>query len=73
MNKNDHLISILNKDAKIVNQNVSLRPLQGSSIMITGATGLVGLNLVSSLIEFNNSVEKNILFINTTGYDTGLR
>jgi nucleoside-diphosphate-sugar epimerase len=63
MNKNDRLISILQEDAKIVNQNVSLRPLEGSSIMITGATGLVGLNLVSSLIEFNNSVENKISII----------
>ena len=63
MNKQESLINLLKEDAKKVNQNVSLEPLEGHSIMITGATGLVGLNLVSSLIEFNNSIENKLSII----------
>jgi len=61
MNRNSTLIDILNQDADTVNQNLSLMPLAGSSVMITGATGLVGLNLVSALIAYNKKIDDKVI------------
>lgn len=68
MNKNKQLRSILNNDAEIVNQNISLKPLEGSIITITGASGLVGLNLTASIIKYNETI-KNKIHINAVSYN----
>lgn len=46
MNK---LFEILNNDARRVIKNTDLNTLKGKSILITGASGLLGVNLISAL------------------------
>lgn len=48
----DTLIKILEKDAIQVNKKVKLNPLLGKHIIITGASGLIGINLLMSIKEF---------------------
>ncbi len=67
MNKYNDLLDILHRDAVEVNKNIDLKALEGSSILITGASGLVGLNLISALINHNKQ-SKNIININAVTY-----
>ena len=45
----DTMHNILEKDGGVIVKNVDLSPLKGKSILITGATGLIGMNIVASL------------------------
>jgi len=57
------LIEILERDANYVNKSIDLNYLDNSSILITGSSGLVGINLISAI---GNS-KKNIT-IHATSY-----
>lgn len=63
MNKEETLINILDEDSSVVNSKISLVSLEGSTVTITGASGLVGLNLVSSLNAYNKTAQKKISII----------
>lgn len=47
----------------VVNSNLPLENLDNSSVFITGATGLVGVNLIRALIAINNKGKRNIRII----------
>ena len=49
MKSKDVLLELLEKDAKYVNDRVKLNLLDGLDLTITGATGLVGLNIICAL------------------------
>jgi len=55
MNK---LQKILETDAILINKKVDFRELLGKNIIITGASGLIGINLLMSLREFCNKEGK---------------
>ena len=58
------LLNLLAEDAKIVNKNTSLQPLENKQVTITGATGLVGLNILSALDFYNRNYAKEPISIN---------
>ena len=58
------LLKLLEKDAQYVNERVSLNSLDGLEITITGASGLVGLNIISALNYYNNNLAKKRININ---------
>jgi len=60
MNKDQILLNILNEDAKVVNKKIFLKRLEGSVVTITGASGLVGLNITTALIKYNELADKKI-------------
>ena len=60
MNKDQILLNILNEDAKVVNKKILLKRLEGSVVTITGASGLVGLNITTALIKYNELADKKI-------------
>ena len=66
MNKEDTLLSILKEDSEVVNSKISLKNLEGSTVTITGASGLVGLNLISALNSYNETIKKRISIIAVT-------
>jgi len=68
MNKKDILIGLLEDDAKKVNQSVSLSSLEGTVVTVTGATGLVGFNIICALAYFNEHFAKNYIHINALSY-----
>ena len=49
MTNKGSLIRLLEEDAQAVNKNVDLSALEGKSVTISGSTGLVGINIISSL------------------------
>jgi nucleoside-diphosphate-sugar epimerase len=49
---------ILNKDAIYINKKVDLSELCGKKILITGASGLIGINFLMSLKEFSRKKSK---------------
>ena len=49
MRNKDVLLQLLENDAKYVNDRVTLNPLDGLDLTITGATGLVGLNIICAI------------------------
>lgn len=53
---------ILEEDGKAVagNTAVDWNCLQGCTVLITGATGLIGVNLIRGIMEYNESHEKGI-------------
>ena len=62
------LLNILNRDAKYVNSHVNLDILEGADVTITGATGLVGLNIICALNYYNNNNAKQRININALSY-----
>ena len=68
MSKKDILIGLLNTDAKRVNDKISVSELNGLEITITGATGLIGLNLICALIYYNKHHAKQPIKINALSY-----
>ena len=64
MNKDQILLNILNEDAKVVNKKILLKRLEGSVVTITGASGLVGLNITTALIKYNELADKAIRVFN---------
>jgi nucleoside-diphosphate-sugar epimerase len=49
----DPLVSIIEEDARRVIAAVNLRDLEGKSILITGASGLIGIHLLACLRELS--------------------
>ncbi len=68
MNKKDILLKLLEADAKKVNADVVLGELDGASVIVTGATGLVGLNIVCALNYYNDNYAKNRIHINALSF-----
>ena len=64
MKSKDTLLKLLEKDAQYVNERVSLNSLDGLEITITGASGLVGLNIISAINYYNNYLAKKRIEIN---------
>ena len=64
MRNKDILLQLLENDAKYVNDRVTLNPLDGLDLTITGATGLVGLNIICAINYYNNNFAKNRVNIN---------
>jgi UDP-glucuronate decarboxylase len=64
MNKNDFLIKLFEDDAKNVNENINLNFFEGKDITITGSTGLVGSNIISALVFYNNHFADKPIQIN---------
>lgn len=57
---------ILEEDAKRVIERVNLKPLTGKTIMVSGASGLIGTHLLYSIkafIEAGNKIEKLYILI----------
>lgn len=49
------------EDLKTTIKNVrGISKLQGSSILVTGATGMIGSYIVDTLVEYNNSIDNKI-------------
>lgn len=69
MNSKDKtLLGLLEKDAQYVNERVKLNSLDGVDITITGATGLVGFNIVCALNYYNNNYAEKRININALSY-----
>ncbi len=68
MSKNDKLLDILGGVSEAINNNLSLGALEGAEVTITGATGLVGLNIVSALVFYNKKYAKKKIHINAISY-----
>ena len=68
MNNDNRLLNILREDAQVVNRGVLLSDLEGSEITITGATGLIGVNLVAALIFYNHEFAKSPIHINALSF-----
>lgn len=66
--KNDVLLKLLDSDAKYVNNRIKLDILDGVDIIITGATGLVGFNIICALNYYNNNYAKKRININALSY-----
>lgn len=64
MKSKNTLLKLLEKDAQYVNNRISLNSLDGLEITITGASGLVGLNIISALNYYNNNLAKKRININ---------
>ena len=64
MKSKDTLLKLLEKDAQYVNERVSLNSLDGLEITITGASGLVGLNIISAINYYNNYLAKKRIYVN---------
>ena len=62
------LLALLEKDAQYVNERVDLNSLDGLEITITGASGLVGLNIISALNYYNNNLAKKRININALSF-----
>ena len=62
------LLKLLEKDAQYVNERVNLNFLDGLEITITGASGLVGLNIISALNYYNNNLAKKRININALSF-----
>ncbi|SVE25020.1 uncharacterized protein METZ01_LOCUS477874, partial [marine metagenome] len=62
------MLGLLENDAKYVNDRVKLSPLDGLDITISGATGLVGLNIISALNYYNCHFAKKQININALSY-----
>jgi nucleoside-diphosphate-sugar epimerase len=62
------LLKLLDNDAKYVNNRVKLDVLDGVNITITGATGLVGLNIICALNYYNKNYAKRRININALSY-----
>lgn len=45
-------LTVLKEDAALINEKVNLKELLGKRIIITGASGLIGINFLMSLKEF---------------------
>ena len=54
----ESLISILDQDAEKILRNVSLKFLEGRKVVITGASGIVGINLISAISKHNEQYSK---------------
>jgi UDP-glucuronate decarboxylase len=65
---NSKLLELLLSDAKTVNQNLSLKMLEGDTVIVTGATGLIGLNIISALVYYNNNFAKEVINISSISY-----
>jgi len=53
----EYLSKILLKDAEYVNRSIRLNSFDGKIILITGATGLIGLNLIAAMIFYKNTLK----------------
>jgi UDP-glucuronate decarboxylase len=62
------LLKLLEKDAQYVNERVNLNSLDGLEITITGASGLVGLNIISAINYYNNNLAKKCININALSF-----
>jgi len=62
MNKEtkNKLEEILKEDALLINKKISLKEILGKEIMITGASGLIGLNLIMSLKILSDNNKNNV-------------
>ena len=54
----ESLISILDQDAEKILRNVSLKFLEGRKVVVTGASGIVGINLISAISKHNEQYSK---------------
>jgi dTDP-glucose 4,6-dehydratase/UDP-glucuronate decarboxylase len=59
------LLSLLTEDAERVAAAVDLKPLAGKAVLVTGGTGLIGLNLVAALCK---SEAKAIMVASRNGF-----
>lgn len=53
----------MKNDLQFIAESINLTPLQGKTILVTGATGLIGKTLVKSLLYFNQKNTKKIKII----------
>lgn len=68
MSKFIKLLKILTEDAKVVNQNLEIFDLEGKEITITGATGLLGINIIAALLLYNSEYASKKIKINAISY-----
>jgi len=68
MNKYKVLLGLLKSISDMVVDDLSLKKLEGGEITITGATGLVGLNIVSAISRYNKKYAKNKIHINAISH-----
>ena len=66
MDKKIILRKLLEEDASRVNNNINLSELSGKNILITGGTGLVGINIVNTLKYFNKHTAGDPIQISLT-------
>lgn len=68
MKSKETLLELLEKDAQYVNKRVDLNLLDGLEVTITGASGLVGLNIITALNYYNNNLAKKRININALSF-----
>jgi len=69
VNNKKILLGLLERDAKNVNNGVSLSILEGSIVTVTGATGLVGFNIICAMVYFNKNYAKKPILINALSHN----
>jgi len=68
MSKYERLLNILREDAQVVNKSLGLHDLEGSEVTITGATGLLGVNIIAALVFYNSEFATKKIRINAVSY-----
>jgi UDP-glucuronate decarboxylase len=68
VNNKNILLGLLERDAKSVNNDISLSIFEGSTLTVTGATGLVGFNIICALTYYNQNYAKNPILINALSH-----
>ena len=64
------LLELLEDDSIYVNNALNLSCMEGSEVTVTGATGLVGLNVIYALLYYNKNFAKNPIRINALSYSS---
>ena len=66
--KNQKLFELLDEVSQLVCKKVSFRSLEGSTVSITGASGLVGINIVATLLYYNKNYAKKPIIISAISH-----
>ena len=62
------LLELLEDDATYVNNALDLSCMEGTEVTVTGATGLVGLNIITALLHYNKFLAIKPISINALSY-----
>jgi len=62
------LLELLEDDATYVNNALDLSCMEGAEVTVTGATGLVGLNIITALLHYNKFLAIKPISINALSY-----
>jgi len=68
MSQDFRMLGMLDEVSQLINNEVSYQSLESSVVTITGASGMVGLNLVAALVYYNKTHAKRQIKINAISF-----